>query len=106
MEAGSRCKRRCVLTLPDEDDLLQHLDVAYQREQWKANMAATRLRKRLEKRRAYAMPENFKDTSDRFVPPLSKEATLHCMELLQETLGADGLDECCCLMCDRLVRDH
>jgi len=25
------------------------------------------------------------------------------MELLQEELGADGLDECCCLVCDRLV---
>ncbi|KAG6948312.1 hypothetical protein JG688_00015157, partial [Phytophthora aleatoria] len=35
--------------------------------------------------------------------PFSKEEQAQCMELLRRMLGADGLDECACAMCDRLV---
>ncbi|KAF1782415.1 hypothetical protein GQ600_7805 [Phytophthora cactorum] len=43
-----------------------------------------------------------KDTPRHF-HPLSKEEQAQCMELLRRELGADGLDECACAICDRLV---
>ncbi|KAG6969453.1 hypothetical protein JG687_00003205, partial [Phytophthora cactorum] len=43
------------------------------------------------------------EDTPRHFHPLSKEEQAQCMELLRRELGADGLDECACAICDRLV---
>ncbi|KAL3664916.1 hypothetical protein V7S43_010093 [Phytophthora oleae] len=39
----------------------------------------------------------------RFLHPISQQDQDKCLHLLQEALGPQGLDECPCMVCDRLV---
>jgi hypothetical protein len=81
----------------DDGDILQHLDIAFRREQ-----TALRVRNYRARKKSRHEIEDW-GTSLEFMKPLREEDKYKCMDLLQETLGAEGLDECSCLVCDRLV---
>jgi hypothetical protein len=85
-------KRPFTVESSDEDDLLKHLDIAYRREQWRARKRRSRLRK-----------EDMNSKHERCLEPVSSEDQARCMNYLQEALGAEGLDETTCGVCDRLV---
>ncbi|KAG7387444.1 hypothetical protein PHYPSEUDO_014092 [Phytophthora pseudosyringae] len=96
----SNKRRRAPVDDTDEEDLLRHLDLAHRREKWRTERQRSRLQKNHEARLDDTAP--VEDTPRHF-HPLSKEEQSQCMELLRRELGADGLDECACAICDRLV---
>jgi hypothetical protein len=85
-------KRPFTVESSDEDDLLKYLDIAYRREQWPARKRRSRLRK-----------EDMDSKHEWCLEPVSSEDQARCMNYLQEALGAEGLDETTCGVCDRLV---
>ncbi|KAG1684317.1 hypothetical protein DVH05_028637 [Phytophthora capsici] len=74
-----------------EDDILKHLDVAFRREQWREQQRTYRTIKKLKKGRVH------------FLEPVSFDVQDRCAQELRKALGAEGLDESACCVCDRLV---
>ncbi|GMF11927.1 unnamed protein product [Phytophthora lilii] len=75
----------------DEDDILKHLDAAFRCEQ------------RREQQRSYRAHKKLKKDRTHFLDPVSPDVQKRCAQELQMALGAEGLDESACCVCDRLV---
>jgi hypothetical protein len=68
----------------------------------KIRAAAERYRAR-KKRRTSNEIEPAESPSVKYFQPVSEDEKYRCMDLLRAALGAEGLDECTCAVCDRLV---
>ncbi|KAL3660636.1 hypothetical protein V7S43_014391 [Phytophthora oleae] len=87
-------------------DLLQILDVASKRERQRERQRESQMRKKSKiadanQRRAAEIEHHTAD--QRFLHPISQQDQDRCLHLLQEALEPQGLDECPCMVCDRLV---